>query len=86
MHTVELLEEATLLASEMGFKIRQEWFGGCAAGACELKGQKWIFIDLALSPRERLEQVLRALREMATLPDLAASAPLQNLLHPRQAA
>jgi hypothetical protein len=85
MHTVELLEEATSLAAELGFRIRQEWFGGCAAGACEIKGQKWIFIDLALSPREQLEQVLGALREMAVLPDLAASMPLQGLLK-RQAA
>jgi hypothetical protein len=86
MHTVELLEEATSLAAELGFKIRQEWFGGCAAGACEIKGQKWIFIDLALSPREQLEQVLAALREMAVLPDLSASGPLQSLLQPRRAA
>lgn len=86
MHTVELLEEATSLAAQLGFKIRQEWFGGCAAGACEIKGQKWIFIDLALSPREQLEQVLGALREMAVLPDLAAGGHLQALLQPRQAA
>jgi hypothetical protein len=86
MHTVELLEEATSLAARLGFKIRQEWFGGCAAGACEIKGQKWIFIDLALSPREQLEQVLAALREMAILPDLAASGHLQTLLQPRRAA
>lgn len=86
MHTVELLEEATSLAAQLGFKIRQEWFGGCAAGACEIKGQKWIFIDLALSPGEQLEQVLAALREMAILPDLAASGHLQTLLQPRRAA
>lgn len=86
MHTVELLEEATSLATRLGFKIRQEWFGGSAAGACEIKGQKWIFIDLALSPGEQLEQVLAALREMAILPDLAASGHLQTLLQPRRAA
>lgn len=58
MHTVELLEEAIAVAIRSGYKIRQDWFGGNAAGACEFKGQKWIFIDLSLGPREQLEQVL----------------------------
>ncbi len=30
-------------------------------GACTIKGQKWLFLDPADSPREQLETVLNAL-------------------------
>ena len=86
MHTVELLEEAIALAGLAGFNIRQEWFGGSAAGACELKGQKWLFIDLAASPREQLEQVLEGLRGLASPPEFSASRQLSALLQSRKAA
>ncbi len=86
MHTVELLEEAIALAMQSGFKIRQEWFGGSAAGACELKGQKWIFIDLALSPREQLDQVMGALHGLEGSPELTMSLPLRTMLETRRAA
>jgi hypothetical protein len=72
MHTVDLLEQALALAESQGYIVRQDWFGGTGAGACELKGRRWLFVDLALAPREQLEQVLDALREVvepqATLP------------------
>ncbi len=86
MHTVELLEEAIAVAVGSGYKIRQEWFGGSAAGACEFNGQKWIFVDLSLGPREQLEQVLGALHILADSPEVAMSLPLQALLKPRKAA
>ncbi|REK13074.1 MAG: hypothetical protein DWQ37_10655 [Planctomycetota bacterium] len=86
MHTVELLEEAVALAVRAGFGVRQDWFGGAPAGACELKGQKWIFIDLALSAREQLDQVVEALREAPIPPDTTISRQLQALLAPRKAA
>lgn len=86
MHTVELLDEAVALAIECGFGVRQEWFGGCRAGACEIKGHRWIFIDLALTPREQLEQVLEALREFAEFPQSSLSPQLRALLKVRRAA
>jgi hypothetical protein len=86
MHTVELLDEALSLAAKQGFGIRQDWFGGGLAGACEVKGQRWIFIDLALAPPEQLEQVLSALRELPSHPHTSISAQLQALLYPRKAA
>jgi len=46
MHTVELLEEAIHMAERAGYKVRQEWMGGCGCGGCEIKGRKWIFLDL----------------------------------------
>jgi len=86
MHTVELLEEATAVAAGLGYKIRQEWFGGSAAGACEFNGQKWIFIDLSLSTREQLDQVLGALRILADSAEVRMSLPLRAMLEPRKAA
>ncbi len=62
MHTVELLEEAIELAERAGFKLRSEWLAGRGTGWCELKGQKWLFLDLSETPREQLERVTQCLR------------------------
>jgi len=62
MHTVDLLERALALAERLGYRVRQEWLGGSGGGACELRGQKWLFIDLAVGPEEHLAMVLDALR------------------------
>lgn len=86
MHTVELLEEAMSVASQAGIKIRQEWFGGTPAGACEVKGRPWVFLDLSLSHREQLEQVLDGLRSLPGPLSLAISPRLQALLNARRAA
>ena len=47
MHTVELLEYALETARAIGFQIREVWLGGTGGGACVLKGQKWIFLDVS---------------------------------------
>jgi hypothetical protein len=62
MHTVELLAEALNLAGRLGYEVRQEWLGGNGGGACELKGRKILFLDLALGPADQLEMVVSALR------------------------
>jgi len=62
MHTVELLEEAVALAERAGYQIRQEWLGGSGGGACQIKGRKTLFLDVAAGPADQLEQVLDALR------------------------
>jgi hypothetical protein len=85
MHTVELLEQAIALADQCGWTVRQDWFGGSAAGGCEVKGRRWIFIDLALSPREQLDQVLDALRSLPNLDQTTVPSPLQAPLGLRKA-
>jgi hypothetical protein len=62
MHTVELLEQSLAIAQQMGYSIRHEWLGGTGGGACEIAGRKWIFVDLALSVVEQLDQVTTALQ------------------------
>ena len=86
MHTVELLEEALALAGECGFVVRQDWLNGSAGGACEFKGRRWLFVDLAQSPREQLEQVLSVLDELPHLSRAGAARQLQALLKLRKAA
>jgi hypothetical protein len=51
-----------------------------------VNGRRWIFVDLALSPREQLEQVLDALRELPNPPHPSIGPQLQACLSMRQAA
>ena len=60
MHTVEQLEQALARAKKLGYKVQHDWLDGCGGG-CEIAGQKWIYVDLALSAEEQLEQVLEVL-------------------------
>ncbi len=86
MHTVELLDEACEVASQLGYRTRQEWLGGHGGGACEFAGQKWIFIDLALNAIEQLQQVTEALQRDPGIHLVSLSAPLRQLLGLRRAA
>lgn len=86
MHTVELLEQACAVAEQLGYRTRQEWLGGTGGGACEFAGRKWIFVDLALTVFEQLEQVLEALRQDPGVHLLELSAPMQQVLTQRRAA
>ena len=62
MRTVELLERSLTVAHNLGYQVRHEWLGGSGGGACEYGGRKWLFVDLALTVDEQLDQVCRALR------------------------
>lgn len=86
MHTVELLEEAIHMAERAGYKVRQEWMGGCGCGGCEIKGRKWIFLDLSLGPHELLDVVIDVLRSDATAASLSMPLPLRDLLQIRKTA
>lgn len=80
MHTVELLEQALSAAETLGYGIRLEWLGGTGGGGCEFGGRKWIFVDLALSTLEQLEQVAAALRQDPAIHMIDLSRPLRFLL------
>ena len=62
MRTVELLERALVVAESLGYGVRHEYLAGGGGGACEFGGRKWLFVDLALSTEEQLDQVIDALR------------------------
>ncbi len=86
MHTVELLAQALQVAGQLGYRTRQEWLGGSGGGACQVRGQKWIFLDLALGPAEQLQQVLEALRHEQDTPTLPMPRELRELLTLRKSA
>jgi hypothetical protein len=86
MHTVELLEQAIALAGRCGFVVRQDWFGGSAAGVCEFQGRRWIFIDLALTHREQLDQVLAGLQSLPSLAQDKVPPQLHTMLNLHKAA
>jgi hypothetical protein len=82
MHTVELLEHATEAARRLGFKIREDWLGG-AFGVCELRGSRWIFLDAARSPSDKLQMVLAAIRDEPGLNRMTLVPPLARMLDVR---
>ena len=86
MRTVELLVECQEVAQRLGYAIRHEWLDGEAGGACEFGGKKWIFVDLAQSPDEQLEQVIEALRIEPQLCELSVSSALKSIITERKAA
>ena len=86
MHTVELLEAALAAAGRPGYKIREDWLGDSMGGGCELRGQKWIFLDLALSPLEKLDCMIDALRGDPGLARMDLPVELTQLLNVRKTA
>jgi hypothetical protein len=58
---VDRLRSAVNLATHHGVRVRVEWLDGQSGGACQFGGQRWVFIDQALSPAEQLAQVCDAL-------------------------
>ena len=86
MRTVELLEQSLEVAHELGYRVRHEWLGGGGGGACEYGGRKWLFVDLALSADEQLEQVCRTLRSDAGIHIIDVPPSLRRLFDLKRAA
>lgn len=86
MHTVERLEQVLAVAQQLGYQVRQEWLGGSGGGSCEIKGRKVLFVDLALSALEQLDQAADALQRDARLTTLKMPVEVRQLLTPRRAA
>jgi hypothetical protein len=86
VHSVELLEQALQAARQLGFRIREDVLDGCGGGACQIKGQRWLFLDPSLSTRERLELVLDALAAVPGPVENDLPPPLARVIHSRRAA
>jgi hypothetical protein len=70
MRTLELLDYVTELARRLGYEIREEWLDGAGGGACEIRGQHILFVDLSLSPQDRLWRLASVLRGRAELSEM----------------
>ena len=53
--TLDQVESWLNAARQLGYRVRYDHFGGTGGGVCEFGGQKWIFMDVALSGIEQLE-------------------------------
>lgn len=86
MHLVELMEQATAAAEELGYGLRQENLGGAGGGGCQIAGKSWIFIDLTQGLAEQLGQVLDVLRADPGIHTLTVPPELGYALGLRRAA
>jgi hypothetical protein len=86
IHSVELLELALDAAAKVGYRIREDALGGFPGGACQLNGQKWLFVDPTLPPRERLQLVLQALAADPLTVTIDLPLPLAQVVKHAQAA
>lgn len=86
MRIVEQLEQCLSIAHQIGYDVRHEWLDGDGGGACEFGGKKWLFVDLAKTPAEQLDQVIEAMHGEPALVDVDLSAEVRSLFDGRRAA
>ena len=86
MRIVEQLEQCLDLARHIDYSIRHEWLDGSGGGACEIAGKKWIFVDLAQTPAEQLDQVIEAIHTDPKLAEFSIPDVVQSLFEGRRAA
>lgn len=80
--TLGLLEEARQLASDLGYRVREEPLGDLAGGPCTVGGERHLLLNVGHGPADRLTTLLQAL---AADPRVAAE-PKSRLLARRLAA
>lgn len=86
MHTAQLLAEATELARQLDYQIREEYLDGAGGGHCAFGGRKWLLLDVTQSPAEQLSDVADALRSETGLWRLPVSTSLARVLQVTKAA
>ena len=86
MHTVELMEQGIAALETLGYGVREEYLGGAGGGGCEIAGRKWVFVDIALSKSDQLDQILEALRIDPAVHSISLSSGLSEVLGIRRAA
>jgi len=86
MHTVELLEAAIAAIKKLGYRVRIEPLDGGEGGVCEFQKRRWLFLDAAHPPLERLHKTLEVLRNDPRTNPAALSPEIARLLEKRKAA
>jgi hypothetical protein len=86
VHCVNLLEMSLQCAAQLGYRLHEDALGGRPGGVCELKGRKWLFLDPAQTPRERLLVVIDALAADPAVPIANLSPQLKRVILTRRAA
>jgi hypothetical protein len=86
MHAAQLLAEATQLARQLDYQVREEYLDGAGGGHCAFGGKKWLLLDVTQSPAEQLSDVADALRAEEGVWRLPITPPLAEVLYPAKAA
>ena len=68
MRTAQKLNQLIQLAQARGLAVRHECLDGIRGGVCWYGGKYWLFVDLALSVSEQVEQVAQALSDFEIEP------------------
>ena len=86
MSTIDQLDQLITIAQQLGYRTRYDYFGGTGGGVCEFSGSKWLFIDLALTSAEQLEQLRTALADEPLLSTIAPQEMAEAMRGSRRAA
>jgi len=78
MSTIEQIDRLVQVAEQLGYRIRYDYFGGTGGGMCEFSGNKWLFLDLALTSGEQLEQLQQALANEPLLSTVDLPSEIQE--------
>ena len=80
MSTIEQLDQLVDIAEQLGYRVRYDYFGGTGGGVCEFSGNKWLFLDLALTSAEQLDQLQTALANEPLLSTVKADDLVKDML------
>jgi hypothetical protein len=75
-----LLNELLDLAERIGIEVRQDYLGGEGGGICQLRGQKVLFLDMAATLADQLDQTAEALAEIEGVKDQYLLPKVRQLL------
>ena len=78
MSTIEQIDQLVDIAEQLGYRVRYDYFGGNGGGICECSGNKFLFLDLALTPIEQLEQLQIALANEPNFSTITAGKRAKN--------
>ena len=85
MSTIQEFDQLIAIAETPGYRIRYDYFGGTGGGVCEFAGTKWLFIDLALTCNEQLEQLRDTLAKEPLLSTLKLDDSIRDEISKRVA-
>ena len=77
--TLGLLEEARQLATDLGYRVREEPLGDMPGGVCSVGGVCHVLLNLQHSTADRLDRLLRTLADDSRL----SGEPMSRLLAAR---
>ena len=85
MSIIQQIDQLVDIAEQLGYRIRYDYFGGTGGGVCEFSGNKWLFLDLALSSAEQLDLLKTTLANEPLLATVNVDQEIKRELSQRAA-